>query len=265
MLVVYLDFFILQNLIVNLFLLKLTSKIVKLKRKNGLEILAAFLGTIGSTIGLISAFSFLYSTPSKLVIAFIMICIVYNDKEILFQIKVTAIFIFISMTLAGLCLFIEYNNNLVLFDRLTNFSYKKLLVSIMLIYIFAERIVCYIGDRKKIQKLIYKVEINNKGSVKKIKAFLDTGNELREPATNLPVIIVEESFLKDMLEKQKIDFKIPYSVVNGEKGFMRAFRPDSVTVYYEDKVENRNAIIAICSNKLSDVGDYNALLSREIF
>jgi stage II sporulation protein GA (sporulation sigma-E factor processing peptidase) len=190
---------------------------------------------------------------------------VYYDKDIIFKIKVTIIFMMVSMTLAGLCLFAEYNKSLEIFSGLTNFSYKKLLVSIMLIYIFAERIVCYIGDRKKIQKLIFKVDINSKGTVKKVIAFLDTGNELREPATNLPVIIVEEGLLKDMIREEKIDFKIPYTLVNGEKGFMRAFKPDFISIYYEDKVENRNAIVALCNTKLSSVGDYNALLSREIF
>jgi stage II sporulation protein GA (sporulation sigma-E factor processing peptidase) len=190
---------------------------------------------------------------------------VYYDKDIIFKIKVTIIFMMVSMTLAGLCLFAEYNKSLEIFSGLTNFSYKKLLVSIMLIYIFAERIVCYIGDRKKIQKLIFKVDINSKGAVKKVIAFLDTGNELREPATNLPVIIVEEGLLKDMIREEKIDFKIPYTLVNGEKGFMRAFKPDFISIYYEDKVENRNAIVALCNTKLSSVGDYNALLSREIF
>ena len=48
-----------------------------------------------------------------------------------------------------------------------------------------------------------------------MRAFLDTGNELREPATNLPVLIVERDIFYDINLSKYDKFYIPYKVING--------------------------------------------------
>lgn len=262
--VVFLDVLILENFIVNLFLLNLTSKVVRTKFKLINAIISSLFGTIMAVLGLISKYSFLYNLPSKLIIAVIMILIIYREKNILFLMKTTIVLMALSMMLAGLCLFVEYNDNIEFCRYLINYSYKKLLVSTMIVYLLFERILSYLDDRKSVKNLIYNVEIIYKKNKKSIKAFLDTGNELREPATNLPVIIVEKTVFEDIVENINFSFNIPYQMVNGGFGYLRGFQPEYINIYYDEKIEKKKAIIAFCDSKLSDLDDYNALLSRAL-
>lgn len=79
-LVVFLDVLILENFIVNLFLLNLTSKVVRTKVKLINAIISSLFGTTMAVLGLIARYSFLYNLPSKLIIAIIMILIIYKKK-----------------------------------------------------------------------------------------------------------------------------------------------------------------------------------------
>lgn len=264
--VIFLDVLILENFIVNTFLIILTADTLKIKIKKLNTVISAMVGALYVITMLFESLYLLNSLPIKIIIAFIMILISFQKKDILFNIKGTAIFILYSMLLAGLCVFTEFNKNGGALDRgiILNFSYKKLMIAIMIIYIVLSRLIIFVKDRKTLNNYIYGVEIVLDGSVKKIKAFLDTGNELVEPVTNLPVIIVEEDlFSKEDIKNYKY-YYIPYSVINGQYGRMAAIKPEKIMVYKDDVGEEKEALIAFCNNKLSQVGDYQGLLSRGI-
>ena len=126
------------------------------------------------------------------------------------------------------------------------------------------RIVIFVKDRKEILNFIYDVDIVFGEKKKRIKAFLDTGNELREPVTNLPVMIVEKDILSDINIKSKEVFYIPFKVVNGSGGLLKGFKPADVNICKNNIFEKTELIVAVCDTKLSDLNDYNALLSRGI-
>lgn len=264
---VYLDIFIIENLIVNFFLLSITAKTIRIETKYKYIFGGACIGCLYGILMFYPAFKFVSILPVKLFAAVIMTIVVFRKKDILFILKSSTIFILYSMLLAGLCIFIEINNNSFNLNRsfIINFTYKRLLLALMIIYMIIERIVIYVKDRKKIYKLVYAIEIFLNGSQKTITAFLDTGNELREPVTNLPVIIIEKEQISNFYISDDRKLYIPYKVVNGCNGKLEGFKPDLVKVHIsEDEVKTKEAIIALCDNRLSKVGDYNALLSRGI-
>lgn len=262
--IVYLDVLLIENFIVNLFLLYITIQTVRMKLKLSSLVLSALLGGIYAMVAVISNFQFFYMVPLKIIVAIIMIYIVFRNNNMLFILKSSIIFILYSMMLAGLCIFIELNNNAgakLIFDR---FSYKILLSAIMIIYVIIHRIITYIIDRSELENLIYDIEIVTDTSIKKIRAFFDTGNELREPATNLPVIIVDREFFPYNESNYKNKFIIPFKVVNGGRGNLEGFKPNFVKIYKKEKVYERQVIIALSETHLSSMNDYNALLSRGI-
>jgi stage II sporulation protein GA (sporulation sigma-E factor processing peptidase) len=170
------------------------------------------------------------------------------------------------MLLAGVCYYLvnSKGNNPEFSLVIYSFPYEWLLISIMIVYLVIHRLVVFIKDRKDITTLIYVVDIVTRDNKRTVKAFLDTGNELREPATNLPVIIVEKDVMVG-IDLDKYDkFYIPYQGVNGYAGKMEGFKPDYVQVYYGDKIQYEEVIVAFCENKLSNFNDYDALLSRGI-
>ncbi|NMM65607.1 sigma-E processing peptidase SpoIIGA [Clostridium sp. P21] len=262
--VVYLDVLIMENLIVNLFLLYVTAQTLRIKPKLLNMILSSSIGSIYVITLLypkLKVFSYL---PFKVVVAGIMILIVFRRLKFMVFCKALSIFVLYSMVLAGACIFIEYsgfNNN---YFAIINFSYKKLMISIMIIYMLIHRIIIYIKDRKELKCFTYNIDIVLKNSKKTVEAFLDTGNELREPATNLPVIIVEKSIFKDVDLNVYDKFYIPYRVVSGKSGNLEGFKPECIKIYGSKEELVRQVIVAFCEEKLSDFNEYHALLSRGV-
>ncbi|OFI05437.1 sporulation factor SpoIIGA [Clostridium acetireducens DSM 10703] len=263
---IYLDVLLVENCIINVFLMYVTSQTIKIKVNFKYIFLSGFIGSI--YLLCILLFKSFYNIVFKLIVAFVMTLVCFRKKNILFNLKASIILILYAILLAGMCIFIEFNNKgyMPLNGVILNFSCKKLIISIMIIYMLIDRIIIYIKDRKEVSGLIYDIDIILNNSNKKIKAFLDTGNELREPVTNLPVIVAEKEIFNGVNISNYSNFKIPYRVVNGCRGSLIAFKPNYIKIYKDKKgnFKNEEVIIALTDCKLSDYGDYNALLSRGI-
>lgn len=261
----FLDVIILENLVVNLFLLHITANTIKIRTKFGYMLIAAALGSLYVITLVYPQLIFFSTLPFKLIVAVLIILIAFRKRSFMLNLKAVCIFILYSMLLAGLCVFIQYNENYDVGNfYIENFSYKKLMISLMIIYMLVNRLIIYIKDRKSLSTLVYDVEIVMKNSRKHIKAFLDTGNELREPATNLPVIIVEKNIFCDIDLNSYDKFHISYKVVNGQGGTMEGIKPEYVTINSGEENCKKEVIIAFCEGKLSDINDYDALLSRGV-
>lgn len=263
--VIYLDVLLFENLIVNLFLLHVTARTIKIRVKFRYLLLASAFGSMYVITLLYPKLIVFSRVPFKIIAGAIIILIAFRKINILFNFKALCIFVSYSMLLAGICVFIQFNQGANIgYSVIINFSYKKLMISIMIIYMMIERIIVYVKDRKNLNALIYSVDIILNDSKKNVKAFLDTGNELREPATNLPVIIVEKSVFCDINLNCYDKFYIPYKVVNGQGGNLKGFKPQYVKIKEEKKVIDKEVIIAFCEGKLSEINDYQALLSRGV-
>jgi stage II sporulation protein GA (sporulation sigma-E factor processing peptidase) len=264
--IVYIDVLISVNFIVNLFILHITVQTLRKRVKLMWMCLSSFLGSLYVLTVVYPKFKYLSYIPFKILIVIIMILIVFREKDVLFNIKASLIFLLYSFLLAGMCLYIGMtNSNDMSFNVIIiNFPYEKLLLSLMIIYIVIYRLVIFIGDRKKISALIYTIDIINKSYKKTVKAFLDTGNELREPVTNLPVLIVEREILREITLEKNNTYYIPYTVVNGTTGRLIGFKPEYINIHVNKSVETRDVIIAFCEYKLSKDNDYNGLMSRGI-
>lgn len=265
--IVYVDVLIFVNFVVNLFILHVTVQTLKKRVKLKWVCLSSFIGSLYVLTVVYPNLKYLTYTPFKILMVIVMILITFREKNILFNIKASVIFTLYSILLAGMCLFIQISNNKNMSFNviIINFPYEKLLLSVMIIYILIYRIIIFIEDRKKVLTLIYTIDIINKSYKKTIKAFLDTGNELREPATNLPVLIVERDILSEFSLEKNNTFYIPYTVLNGTNGKLVGFKPEYINIHIDNKnIETRDVIIAFCEYKLSKENDYNGLMSRGI-
>lgn len=265
--IVYIDILLLVNFIVNLFILHVTAQTLRKREKLMWMCISSALGSLYVLTVIYPSLVYMSRIPFKLLIVIIMILIGFREKSILFNIKASLIFILYSILLAGMCLLIQINNSVDMsFDIIIiNFPYEKLLLSVMVIYIFIYRLMIFVGDRKEVSTLIYTIDVIYKNHKHTIKAFLDTGNELREPATNLPVLIVEKDTLKDILLEKNNTYCVPYTVVNGSSGMLMGFKPEYINIHINKKnIETRDVIIVFCGYKLSKDNDYNGLMSRGI-
>lgn len=263
--VINIDILVIENSIVNYFLLYLTSQTLRVRKTFKNLALPAFIGGLYVVTLIFPKLYFFTALPFKFFIAFLMIFILFHKQKMLFNIKAFILYILYSMLLAGLCFFIELNySEEGLFNSIIyNFTYKKLMLAIIIIYLIISRLVIFIRDRIELNSLIYTVDIVFNNGEKEVKAFLDTGNELREPATNLPVMILESYSLDKSLD-EKETFYIPYQTVDGVINSLKGFKPEYIRIHKGNILEKRQVIIALCEHKLSAISEYNALLSRGI-
>ena len=134
------------------------------------------------------------------------------------------------------------------------------------------------------------IEIKLNGTIIKTKAMVDTGNLLKEPITNTPVVIVEHTLLYNCMPKEILnnienilggDTKnipenikeqyvsklklIPFSSLGKRNGMLIGIRPEYIKIENEDnQTEIENVIIGIYNKSLTNRGEYRALIGIEI-
>ena len=260
--VVYIDVLLFENFVVNLFLLILTFKLLRFSYKNSIY-LSAVIGAI-YTLALFLEWPLGTSFLSKVLVAALMIYIAIEKRKINNIFKCIGCFFMLSFTLAGISFsFALVENKYYIFHKfeINNYSIKYMLISVMLLYIFIVRSYEYLRQRNIVKSLIYDIEISVNKNIFYIKGFLDTGNELREPVTNLPCIIVEDEYLIDIQIPESEYFNISYSTI-GEFGKIKGFKGEKIRIKSKDEEwRTVEAIICSCENKLSKENDFNALLS----
>ena len=161
-----------------------------------------------------------------------------------------------------------------------SFSLNILLAVVASFYI-AVRIIRYfyagVGVRKQV---FYDVEVYLDGNQAKFRALLDTGNSLREPISNLPVIVAELAGLGSsvppsldaLLENtQSISPStqtrirmIPFRALGTNNGMLVGFKSDRVEIIREgERIVVDGAIIGVINSRIGG-GSYQGLLNPEI-
>jgi len=264
---IYADILILENCIVNLFLLTATMKCIKRKCKMIALIISSSIGGVYTLILLIPKLKVLSTLPFELIVACIMIRLVYGKISFFNLIKILAIFLMMTFTLSGLCFLFSVKQNLYLIGttfKIEKYSIKYIMLAIMILYIIYSRIIDYIKDKLFTNKFNFNIEFEIEERKYSFQSFLDTGNELREVITNLPCILIEEDLINDVNFNSKNTYNILYSSI-GHGGSLKGIRVNNIKIKNEDFVyQEIDAIICPCKEKLSKENEFNALLSRGV-
>ena len=264
---IYADILILENCIVNFFLLTLTMKCIKHKCKMIALIISSFIGGIYTIVLLIPKLNILACLPCELAVACIMIRLVYGKTSIFNMIKLLVIFLMMTFTLSGICFLFSLKQNLYLLGstfKIEKYSIKYIMLGIMIIYIIYSRFIDYIKDKLFTNNFSFNIEFEIENRKYSFKSFLDTGNELREPITNLPCILIEENLINDINFDGKNIYYILYSSI-GYGGKLKGIRVNNIKIKNKDCLyEEIDAIICPCKEKLSKENEFNALLSRGV-
>lgn len=228
---VYIDLLVIEDLIINYIILLGTS--ILLNRTTKLK--KIFLSAVIGTIPLI----FLFIDINKLVLAIIslafsiiMSIISFKYENIIYTVKNIFYMYSISIFLAGSVYLINTN----FLPKINNY----LLNVIILIIISPIITIIHIKSIKKIKinySNYYQIDIYLKDKSKiTVNSFLDTGNKLKDPYLNKPIILVEKKLINPI--EQKI-ILVPYNTIDNE-GLLECFSPEKI---YIDKVGWRKRLL----------------------
>ena len=205
--IIYIDIIFIENIIMNTIILYATAIILKQKVKNIRLIISAVIGSIYSILMYITKLTIYSSIISKFILSVVMAYVAFKPNDVKKIFKQIIIYYLTSFVFVGVAL------NLIYFLRPENINIKNGLFTgeyalkvIMLGAIMAFIIIkisIKIIKTKFNTKNMY-CDINLKINEKQIatKAMIDTGNLVKEPITNTPVVIVEESLLEGIIPKE---------------------------------------------------------------
>ena len=292
---IYIDIVLIENLLMNYIILFATGVILKIHIKHVRLILASFVGAIYTIIAYISGLKIYSNFFLKLILSVIIIYIAFNPNQLKKLLKYTLMFYLTSFVFGGAAFALIYivkpqeileNNGLVLNSN----SLKVIFISAIIAFIVV--IIGFKIVKNKISaKDMYcdlKIKINNKNI--ETKAMIDTGNFLKEPITNTPVIVVEHTLLYDCIPKEILnhmesilggDFSeipgqvkeeyvsrlkvIPFSSLGKQNGMLLGIKAEKVIVKSgEEEKKTENVIIGIYNKSLTKRGEYRALLGIEL-
>lgn len=265
--VVYLDVVIIENFLIDLFLLMSTCKIMRFNIATKRIILASVIGSIYTVTFFIPSLKVLSTLPFQIVISYLIMFVLLKNSAMITKCKAVGVFILLSILLSGTCFL------LLVFDKkysfiesfnLGNNTLKNIVMSVIVMYLVCHRVISYFKERTLISNFKFDIEVELDNLKYFIKGFLDTGNELREPLTNLPCILVEDHILGNLQRSDSEYYMIPYSAI-GVNGKLKGIKVDKIRIRREGEGwKEIKAIICPCKEILSRENDFNALLSRGI-
>lgn len=275
--VIYIDVLICVNLVINYFLILATSKFLYLRLKRLRLILGEVLGAVYSLYILLPDYPVFVSLIVRLFMATTIMGAVFGFKNFKILAKSVAYFFVVSFLFSGIMFGMWYvfrpkgmaiNNGVVYF----NISPLLLIASSLVAYTVIE-VTNRILEKKENKNLVCSVLVKVGERQVDFMAKVDTCNSLREPFSNLPVIVASEEVLKPVLPQDfqsfikenemqnfesKKDFKIrfiPFQTVSGE-GLLPAFKPDTIKIKNDFEKE---AYIAVCSKEVLPDGTFSLI------
>lgn len=298
---IYLDIVILENIVINYLILLVTAKFSRNRSSTLRLLLGAMIGAAYLVIMILLPDMKVYTTVlSKLLLSIAMVAVTFHFTRLTVFFKTLAMFYAATFLFAGAGFALMFFNrewgimrNGVLMTpmSLLNTKWSELLMAFAVTLIIL-RIVWDVIQKKFLrEKLLVQMIISFDKKSIQLFALVDTGNSLHDPLTNMPVVVVEYSAVKELLpmdireifEKNSDNdlniitatiscsdwfsrFRlIPFTSLGKENGMLIGFRPDYIEIGTEgEKKGVQEVIVGIYNRALSRNEQYKALMNPEL-
>lgn len=298
---IYLDIVVLENIVINYLILLVTAKFSKNRANNLRLLLGAVLGAAYLAAMLLLPEMKIYTTLlSKCLLSVAMIAVTFHLKKLSEFLKTLLIFYGSTFIFAGAGFALMFFNrdwgilrNGIMVTPLSffNTSWAELLLALAVTLIILRVIWDMIQNRFLREKLLVRLRITFDKKAIELFALVDTGNSLHDPLTNMPVVVVEFSAIRDLLPEDirsifekdpDIDLNavtatiscsdwfsrfrlIPFTSLGKENGMLIGFRPDYIEIGSENEKKGvRDVIVGIYNKALSRNEKYRALVNPEL-
>ena len=292
---IYLDIILCENLLMNYIILFATYVIIKPKTKHPQirMILSSLLGSIYGIIIYLNILSIYTNLLAKITLSVVMVYIAFAPPNIKQLLKQILIFYLVSFIFGG-CTFA-----LIYFLKPENVEMKNGVfvgiypIKVGLIAGIIAFIITQIAFKINKSKLNNKntfieIELYNKNKMTKARALLDSGNMLKEPISQKPVIVVEKAILSKIIPEEVLNYiermvggddqernemqeylskirMVPFMSLGKENGMLIGIRLDKIKINTEDiRLEKENIIAGIYEKKLTKDNKYNALIGLNL-
>ncbi len=296
---VYVDVLLLVNFVMDYFILWAAGRLANIKVKKKRLVLGALLGGVYSLVIFFPDNTFLNSWSVKICCSLLMVASVFCPLKIMAFSQIVLNVYLVSFAMGGAVIagtyllddapgFIQVLNGVAAFRG--NIYFGRLVAGLIVALVIGYGGWFYMRKLKLSKNLINTVTIILQGKKIEVKGLLDTGNQLKEPLTNYPVLILESRQLQDCLplnlfqaiKQDSLQLTeltagmepewvsrlrlIPFSSVGKNYGVLAGIRPDWVEVVSPEGIYRGNeVVIGLINRPLCREGKYQALLPMAIF
>lgn len=293
---IYIDVVLIENLIMNYIILLATGMILKIKIKHIRLIIGSLLGAIYTIIGYIGILEIYSSFILKIILSIMIVYIAYYPQSLKKMWKELLFFYLTSFVFGGVAfslIYIVKPQEIIMKNGLFLGTYPLKTVILGAIVAFVIIITSFKIIKNKISKkdLICEITVEIENRKITTKALIDTGNMLKEPITNTPVVVIEHTLLYDVIPKEILnhleeiiggDFEkipediknkyvsklklIPYSSLGKQNGMLLGIKAKKLIIVKgeeKEKIEKENIILGIYDKSLTKKGEYRAIIGME--
>ena len=291
---IYIDIVIIENLIMNYIILCATGIVSKNKIRHLRLIMASLLGAIYSVVAYMKILEIYSNIVLKILLSVIIVYIAYNPQTVKKLWKTLVMFYLVSFVFGGVAFSLIYiikPQDIIMKNGLFLGTYPLKTIILGAIVAFAIIIIAVKIIRKKFttKDIICDIEIMINNKKINTKALIDTGNMLKEPITNTPVVVVEKILLYECIPKeilnninqiiggdlekipQQIQSQyisklklIPFSSLGKQNGMLLGIKVQQIKIIKEsEEITKENIIVGIYQQSLTKNGEYQALMGME--
>lgn len=292
---IYIDIVIIENLIMNYIILCATAIISKTEIKQIRIILASLIGATYVIMSYVVNVQIYSNIILKIILSIVMVYISYKPVKIKKLGKQILMFYLTSFVFGGVSLaliyFIKPQEVIIKNGQfIGKYVLKTVFLGGIVGFIITVTTINIIKNKKGKKDVFYTVKIHLQGKIIETVAMLDTGNLLKEPITNRPVIILEHTLLYEIIPKQILnnlenilagDFSkipeeirdeyisklkvIPFKSLGKENGMLIGIKCEKVIIENDEEIKEVNSpIIGIYNKSLTKRGEYRALFGMDI-
>ena len=291
---IYVDVIIIENLIMNYIILFTTGMILKVRIYHFRIFIASLIGGIYAIVGYIGILELYTNVLAKIILSIVMVYISFNSNSVKKILKQLMMFYLTSFVFGGVAFALLYfvkpqdilQKNGVLIG---SYPIKIVFLGAILAFVMLKIVFKWYKKRLTNKDMLCDVNIYMMNNSIKVKAYIDTGNLLKDPISQIPVMLVEEKALVNLIpekilnnlqnilggDRKKVENMeintyiskiriIPFSSLGKENGMILGIKPDYIEIIEEEVKKIKNVIIGIYDKTLTKNGSYQALVSLDL-
>ena len=263
---IYIEIFLLENILINFCLIKLIHSTTKNKTKFLKMLIASIVGSISSIFSIFYLNNNLILNIVKLLTALSMILVAFKQTKKQFITNTILLFLY-TYAFGGLITNLGSSTHYTSFGTFITNKFSLEIICLLIIvstYIF-DLVLRHIKLKIQTNNLIYKIKLTQGNKSININAYLDTGNFINH--NGKPVLILDLNTYLKLTKINLVQFlskkteTINTTTVNGNNA-LKLFTIDKVEILNQKyKKEIKNQLIAINLTNCFKNTNYEALLS----
>ncbi|WP_273839785.1 sigma-E processing peptidase SpoIIGA [Halalkalibacter alkalisediminis] len=295
----YIDVIWLLNLCIDYLLIALTALVLKRRFQHIRMILAALFASLIVFLMFSPVASLFYEPWMKFLYSAVIVYIAFGYKRFRYFIQGLLMFYFVAfMTGGGLfALHFFWQTEVAILDGIAHvnsgyfgsgISWVFVVIGFPLIWFFSKHRFETIEVKQVQYDQLVDVEMTISGYTFTARGLIDSGNQLSDPLTKKPVMIIEAQLLYSYFNKEAVDHImsfheqpeveegfderllerasiIPYRVIGQSSPFITGLKPDQVIIYYQNQqFVTKNVLLGLHDKELSPDGAFKCIVHPKL-